>query len=538
MAAGIGLAFLWCIPALIVGFEGEIALNDDFAYAWAVRTLVEQGAFERLPVTWVPVLVTTYWGALFSWFGGFSFAALRLSSWVAGGLGIWATHRLLRECDVPRGGAFLGAALLAVNPVYVNLAFTFMTDIAFMALTTAALAAFLRNLRTGSLLALAVGTMFAIAAVLTRQVGFAAPMAFALALLIATQQRFRLLKGIGVCVAVAIPFVAFLAIQSAAGGAEVYSASDLGRQMGSTSAIWFAARHTLQAIVLLGAFLAPLLVWFRPPGRSWLWFAGGVVVVASGLEFFDLSPMPWKNIIRTTGLGVHGLRGEDVLPQLPSTVRWAITLFTSGTVGVGAGALLGWLLGSPGEKFRDPRLWLMLAFGGASLAPYLTRSPFFDRYALAVLPAAAALFFLSRHGGYEPASESRDGAAFKWKVGFSAAVVLAIGWFATAGTYGSMQVARTQLAILEQLHADGVTTAEIDGGRAWNAWQYDWVNMPRLSGEKRYFVVDDEWVLSFEDTLEGYRRVSTVSHDQGLRWQDGEIHVHQRVASVSADPRP
>ncbi len=527
-APAIGLALLWCIPALVIGFAGEIALNDDFAYAWAVRALLEDGRFERLPVTWVPVVVTTYWGALFGALGGFSFAALRLSSWVAGGLGIWATHRLLRECGVARGTAFLGAALLAVNPVYVNLAFTFMTDVPFMALTTASLAAFVRNLRTGSWRALILGTVLAIAAMLTRQVGFALPLAFGLALLIGTTQSHRLLRAIGVGISVALPYVIFVATQSASGGPEVYSVSDLGRQMGTSTALWHGGRHTLQGLVLLGAFIAPLALWFRTPGRGWLWFGAGVIGILAGLRFFELPPMPWMNIIRPTGLGVQGMDGEDLLVRVPMAIRWTVTVLASGTVGLAAGSVIGWLVHGPASRARDPRIWLLIAFSGASLAPYVTRSPFFDRYALSVLPAVIALCAVSLQGA---AFESGSGNRFRVPVGFATGLVALLCWLSTAGTYGSMECARAQLAVLEGLQAEGVPTTEIDGGRAWNAWTYDWATMPRLSGAKRYFVMDDVWVVNLRESMEGYRRVSTTEYARGLSFQPGRLYLHRRIES-------
>ena len=256
VASALGLSALWLIPAFVVGFAGEIALNDDYAYAWTVRTAVEEGIFHRIGPTWVPIVTTTSWGALFALPAGFSFGVLRFSSWVAGGLGIWATHWLLRENGADLRAAFLGAAVLAVNPVYVNLAFTFMTDVPYIALTTASLAAFARNLRTGSVAALALGATLAVAATLTRQIGLALPIAFAFAVLIGAGQSRRVTKATVVGTVVMAGYGLFLASQIDM-GAGVYSVADLGRQIGRRGALWHGARNMLEALALLGAFTSP-----------------------------------------------------------------------------------------------------------------------------------------------------------------------------------------------------------------------------------------------------------------------------------------
>ena len=48
--AALGLGALWLLPAVVVGFGGEIALNDDYAYAWAVRTALESEDLDTAPI--------------------------------------------------------------------------------------------------------------------------------------------------------------------------------------------------------------------------------------------------------------------------------------------------------------------------------------------------------------------------------------------------------------------------------------------------------------------------------------------------------
>ena len=124
----------WFALPLLLGTGAQIPLNDDWAYAHTVRTLLETGEFRRPSWTWVPALTHTAWGALFAKAFGFGFPALRWSSLVAGALGIAGTFTLARRVGAATGAAALLAAAYGFNPVHVHLGFTFMTDGPFIAL--------------------------------------------------------------------------------------------------------------------------------------------------------------------------------------------------------------------------------------------------------------------------------------------------------------------------------------------------------------------------------------------------------------------
>ncbi len=83
----------------------------------------------------MPLLTHVLWGSLFCIPFGFSFTALRFSTLTLGLIGILGTYFLLREVKSDRYIAFMGAMLLASNPIYVALSNTFMTDVPFTAFT-------------------------------------------------------------------------------------------------------------------------------------------------------------------------------------------------------------------------------------------------------------------------------------------------------------------------------------------------------------------------------------------------------------------
>src|SRR5207249_2935668 len=125
-----------------------------------------------------PLVVQVLWGALFCKLFGTSFTVLRASTLVLALSGVIATYAAARELGARRSVAFVVAAAVAVNPVYLLLSCTFMTDVPFFALAAVALWGFVRALRRGSSSALVVATVASVLATLIRQFGLVLPVAF------------------------------------------------------------------------------------------------------------------------------------------------------------------------------------------------------------------------------------------------------------------------------------------------------------------------------------------------------------------------
>src|SRR5207237_4413543 len=75
-----------------------------------------------------------YWGALFAALFGVSFTSLTIASLVMSLIGSLAFYALLRRVGLSPGLSGLGVAVLALNPYYLNLGYSFMTDVSFVAL--------------------------------------------------------------------------------------------------------------------------------------------------------------------------------------------------------------------------------------------------------------------------------------------------------------------------------------------------------------------------------------------------------------------
>src|SRR5512139_727571 len=184
------LAF-WLVVVVVVDPRGDFPLNDDWAYAIAVRRLLEDGAFRPPGWAGMTLLSQALWGAAIAAVAGFSHTVLRASTLILGGAAAVGTYLLARQLRAARGLALLAALTLAANPLFVALAHTFMTDVPMTAMMLYALLAFAHALESDSRAAWAAGSALTIAAVLCRQPAIVPALGFAAAVLLCPGARRR-----------------------------------------------------------------------------------------------------------------------------------------------------------------------------------------------------------------------------------------------------------------------------------------------------------------------------------------------------------
>jgi hypothetical protein len=59
----IAISCSWRLMVLLVNPSGEFPLNDDWAYARAVQTLIQNGRLELTDFTSMPLIAQVFWGA-------------------------------------------------------------------------------------------------------------------------------------------------------------------------------------------------------------------------------------------------------------------------------------------------------------------------------------------------------------------------------------------------------------------------------------------------------------------------------------------
>ena len=207
----------WVALLLIIPPAHEYPVIDDWIYARSVQNQVSTGAFLMPDASQANLVGLTLWGTLWVRLFGFSFTVLSASTLVMALVALIAFYCLLRVAEVSPNGALLGVTLLAANPIFFHLSYSFMTDVPFMALTLLACLCYLIGLRNensairnpqsatgvGWLLA---GGFFAGYAFLIRQFGLLIPLGFLLYLAIdgALTRHWRWRQIVGVAIVPAL----------------------------------------------------------------------------------------------------------------------------------------------------------------------------------------------------------------------------------------------------------------------------------------------------------------------------------------------
>jgi hypothetical protein len=108
---------------------GDYPLNDDWQYARVAKRFAETGTF-LVDVPVAPSLVVqSLVSAPLVRALGFSHVSLRLLTFAFSLLSLWALGRLLELAEVSRGVRFLAQALLLLNPLFLNVSLSFMTEV-------------------------------------------------------------------------------------------------------------------------------------------------------------------------------------------------------------------------------------------------------------------------------------------------------------------------------------------------------------------------------------------------------------------------
>lgn len=526
---------VWVVMELLVNPRGNFPLNDDWCYAKTVYALVRTGRLEFIQIVPMTLLTQVLWGALFCKLFGVSFFALRLSTMALSLVGLLATYGLLREVQASRKIAFIGCMVVAVNPIYVNLSNTFMTDVPFYAFALLTLYLFARALNRDSNPALAAGTLLACATTLTRQAGVVLPIAFSLAYLlkngISRRAAIRALTPPAITLGALTGYQQWLTVTDRL---PAYSRlmtqeafSFLSRGLGPITVS--LAQILLVVLVYLGLFLLPFLVLLGR--RSVSLVSVGSFAVLTGAVILTHRWMPLNtqpgDIIVNFGVGPLTLRDVflDKLPHWPSAPMWFWIMVT--LAGAAGGGILvrhlflavKSLLSLKAKRYTyGQALTMLLIVTFAALfcqSVVLSGLAYFDRYFLLLVPISMMLVLLNgdavaRHG--------------RGVLGLAAAILLLYGIFSAAATHDYFSWNRARLDALYDLTNMQVPTDRIDGGYEFNGW-FNYKDDP---DQNWWRVVGDDYTLTF-GPLPNFEVLRTYPFRRWLPPGEGEVLVLRRM---------
>lgn len=379
----------YIVALLVMPISRDFALLDDWAYMRAAEKIASGQGFVPIQIAQATFATQGYWGALFLSLFGTSFTAATAATMVMSLAAAIAFYILLRQLGLTPGLSGLGTAILVLNPYYLYLSYTFMTEITFVAMMLLTCVFYLQGLKTGNDRWLWIGGIFAALTFLTRQFGIALPVAALLWLFWA--RRLTLWRAASVAL---LPLAAVVGYQLWSSGFGTTFGSSVGREeifsLFRSPVEWL---HRAAHFVFYALFLPGLTIplW----GRIRRWKIAIPLAILTAVVVYIL----WK--------AKFGLvsSGSGSLNEISYT--WLQHIFPDPTLVYCLGAALsvlllfgifesGWPAISAFIRRRGdiaPAGFFYLAGAILFAGTYIVSAGFLDRYWLPILPVliAAAL---------------------------------------------------------------------------------------------------------------------------------------------------
>jgi len=506
-------ALFLVFAATLAPWSANFPLNDDWAYAVAVRTLSSTGRLALSDWGSSTQIMHILAGALTAKLFGFSFGALRAMNVCIAAGALFVFVKLLEEFGAGSFEKLAAGLALAFCPLYLVLANSFMTDVHYFFWMLAATYFFVRRLNDPSDgRALVWAGACSAAAYLTRQIGLALPLAFTLTLLLQGRPRWRDLAG-----AWALPAAAAAgyylwfhyvngptwASVNYVSGATISHVQDAGRFASDSFYRLFASA------IETGLLLLPLAAGFAFSARKFFVknglhrkiAAAGPALALAALAVFALvnGPLPYlENNMTRTGLGVLTLGGAGK----PSGFFGSQLFWYACTAASVLSIALLFCASGLALRAGTPALRFVFAASMTQLAVSMLGAKFFDRYLLTLLPwFAVAAAFAAR------------GVKLS-RAGVLAGLLLcaAAGW-AGMRDYLAWNAAKWELALKPR---PGLAPADISNGFDYEAWFSYEKNMAYLKSMKPLPMIGEwEW-----QQLNNYKAIVAFSPNPDLKVAD------------------
>ncbi|ACB96426.1 conserved hypothetical protein [Beijerinckia indica subsp. indica ATCC 9039] len=517
-----------------VGISGDFPLIDDWSYAISTRMLVATGTWKPFGWTSMPLISNALWAAPICALSSCGFDDLRLTTLLASSLLFVMTFFLVKANNKTMLVPLFAALLLAFNPIAYALSFTFMTDILFSALVTTSAFLFVLSLERDSIPLIVFGTIIAILATFSRQLGLCLPLAFLVVRLLQTDRWPRklilALTPFLVCTASLMLFNRWL--RETGRTPDVYDfqlnllASTIKAPVLEVMSL--IGLHVIETLLYLGLFSLPLLLLTRRhdivavDARSWwrhapIMIAGCVTLLGVATMWARHQIMPlFGDILVPQGIGPLLLRDtfELHLPNVPSLPSffwivvtllslWGVFELSRRTVTYMINIIQKVRYGEHNPNASGP-LFAMIAIL-AYLAP-LMLSGLFDRYLIPVLPLT--FFFLT--------SISVAGPVDRHHILIATLMCLLTIAFTVLTNHDHMAWNRARWAAITDAQSEGIAGPDnLDGGFEYNGF-FSYSPSYKESHEKSHWWVGrDDYQIAF-GPIDGMKVVKSYSYETAL----------------------
>jgi hypothetical protein len=557
---GVVLALLVLLVILLVSPRGDFPLNDDWVYYRTVENILDEGRFSPHPFAQSLFVLQGYWGALWASLFGLSFSTLRFSTFVLAFLGAWMTASTARRAGASQRASLLAGAALLFSPVYLNLSYTFMTDVPFTALVALSVYWYTRawdgvGKRDGRFVLAA--TVVASLSFLIRQFGMLPTLAFTAVYVLYCwknpgKSAWYIGAALGLPWLVVVLASSSLPVLSAEGG----QSADwrlLGRGVfgvGCNALQWLIVAGiylSLFALPFVFALLMSSLARLRPVRRGYLF---GFAVLAIVCVYVAVTGRPGRmpylsNVLYDLGVGPLTLSGLWEGREIYRPVRWGAWWWIPTALGLCGTVCWIWCSGTvfrilarpprsvPAKRYRELFLVLNTAlFVMALFNPWMQLR--FDRYLLPAMPSFLALAavwtspLLRR-----PIVASISAAFFVLAAGFSVVCLQ---------DYMAWNRARWD-ALHSLMEHRSLPPEEIDGGYEFNGLftsdgyieQYG-RSAFAMQGPIGHWVVEDDFAVAFTPRAD-FQVLERWPYFSWLGFEERAIYTLRRVRESEWPPR-
>jgi Dolichyl-phosphate-mannose-protein mannosyltransferase len=505
----------------------EMGVNDDWSYIKTVQILAQTGHI--VYNGWATAMLgwQLYLGALFVKLFGFSFTIVRASVLLIAMATAFLTQRTMVRAGISEWNAALGTLVIVTSPLFLPLAFSFMTDVSCLFCIVLCLYACLRALQAETdRAALAWLCFAAISNAIggtVRQIAWLGVLVMVPSTiwLLRRRPRFLLMGSLLYVGCVAFVFASVHWFHQ-----QPYSVPEnLIRGRVNLKTFLFLASNMFRAGLDTSLFLLPILLLFVPElrrgnRRSTMFFiAGSIVFVAFCLVAVGHHGLPpWLapymgNYVTSYGLLEDGVRLLVTILNAASVLAlFALILADTKKLPSAAGLV---------QKISWHRLTVLIVpFTVAYIILLMPRAAFkgflfFDRY---LIPIITMLLILILRFYQEWVQSRIPTVALLWIAVFAA--------FGIAGTHDLFTLLRARLAAIDELRLAGVPPTAIDAGFEYNGWiqieRAGFVNDPQIR-----ILPGDHFSPVFLDSF------SVLSPRYGMAYSPGECLGQAGFAPVA-----
>lgn len=502
---------LWVLFTFVVNPIGDFPLNDDFSFGRTVYNLTEQNQLvfdEWLSMTLIAQVV---WGSAFCELFGFSFTTLRISTLIIGCFGIIALYRIGKELNIPSTTSLLVALILAFNPLFFSLSYTFMSDVPFLSMLILSTLFFIKYFKKEQIKWLVIATCCSLSAILIRQLGLMLPLAFTFTWFIYKKWNFKNLviayTPLFICLLVFLLYQKWFATLQ--GIPDTYGTfSKLFKRIGQDNFLSNCIDRVGLLLIYMGLFLLPLNTLFlkkiKIKKSAWVTF----VLLCLGLWAMigTHHRFPWGNILYNIGLGPKLLKdgyffinvSPTLSPEVIQLIAW---------IGMMSGCfLIINLVKSFFEitKSKEEGRFPIFLFAVSSIVIYggflLLDTYFFDRYFMPLIPFGLVVLLMNRSS----ATKTKHSI---FKISLSIISLILMATFSVTATHDYLSWNRARWVAIDYLTTEkNILPNRIDGGFEFNGWHKTKNEKNENSSKSWWWVEEDDYVVTFGE-MNGFKKI-------------------------------